>query len=79
MLGGVLRRGLGAFANIRPVTEQIVRKAFELAAVRGGVPADGVRRVTCVEKNHMLRSHALFRQIFTEVAAGHPDIEADFL
>lgn len=119
VLGGVLRRGLDAYANIRPVrhhgagidyvlvrenteglyasrdagvgndwahadqllvtragTERIVRKAFELAAGRGGAPADGVQRVTCVDKSNVLRSYAFFRRIFTEVAADHPDIEA---
>ena len=122
VLGGILRRGLDAYANIRPLrhpgagidyvlvrenteglyasrdagvgndwvhtdqllvtrpgTERIVRKAFELAAARGGAPADGVRRVTCVDKSNVLRSYALFRRIFTEIAAEYPDIEADCL
>ncbi|ALE92378.1 3-isopropylmalate dehydrogenase [Arthrobacter alpinus] len=122
VLGGVLRRGLDAYANIRPVrspgagidyvlvrenteglyasrgcgvgndwahsdqllvtrpgTERIVRKAFELATVRTGAQADGVRRVTCVDKSNVLRSYALFRKIFTEIAAEYPFIEADYL
>ncbi|NVM96909.1 isocitrate/isopropylmalate family dehydrogenase [Arthrobacter wenxiniae] len=122
VLGGVLRRGLDAYANIRPVrhpgvdidyvlvrenteglyasrdagvgndwahtdqllvtrqgTERIVRKAFEQARARGGAPADGVRRVTCVDKSNVLRSYALFRRIFTEIASEYPDIEADYL
>lgn len=98
MLGGVLRRGLDAYAIrrvkapgsgidcvlvreitgglyasrgsgvgnewahtdqplvTRPGTERIVRKAFELAAVRGGAPADGARRVTCGRQHRSLRS-----------------------
>ena len=121
VLGGVLRRGLDAYANIRPIrhttadidyvlvrenteglyasrdagvgndwayadqllitrqgTERIVRKAFELAAGRGGAPADGVRRVTCVDKSNVLRSYAFFRRIFTEIADNYPGIEADY-
>ena len=121
VLGGVLRRGLDAYANIRPVrltttgidyvlvrenteglyasrgggvgndwahadqllvtrpgTERIVRKAFELAAARDGAPADGIRRVTCVDKSNVLRSYAFFRRIFTELAANYPGIEADY-
>lgn len=122
VLGGVLRRGLDAYANIRPVrapgagidyvlvrenteglyasrdagvgndwahtdqllvtrpgTERIVRTAFELARARDGAPADGARRVTCVDKSNVLRSYALFRRIFTGIAAGFPDVEADYL
>ena len=58
-------------------TERIVRYAFELAETRGGAPADGVRRVTCVEKSNVLRSFALFREIFLEIAESYPGIEAE--
>ncbi|WP_199740242.1 isocitrate/isopropylmalate dehydrogenase family protein [Saccharopolyspora rhizosphaerae] len=57
--------------------ERIVRFAFETARARTGAPADGVRRVTCVDKSNVLRSFAFFRDIFHEVAADYPDVEAD--
>ena len=61
----------------RPGVERIVRFAFELAQKRGGAPSDGVRRVTCVEKSNVLRSFVFFRDIFFEVAAKYPGIEAE--
>lgn len=61
----------------RPGVERVVRYAFELARRRGGAPADGVRRVTCVDKSNVLRSFAFFRTIFDEVAEQYPDIERD--
>ncbi|HEY3688183.1 MAG TPA: isocitrate/isopropylmalate family dehydrogenase [Streptosporangiaceae bacterium] len=129
VLGGILRTGLDAYANVRPVrllpgvrgaldggtpidyvivrenteglyasrglgvgnahamtdqmlmtrpgVERVVRYAFELARTRGGAPADGVRRVTCVDKSNVLRGYAFFRQIFDEVATAYPDIDPD--
>jgi len=132
LLGGLLRRGLDTFANVRPMrllpgvrgstrhepgeidcvvvrenteglylsrgsgaatphaaadqlmvtrvgTERVVRYAFELARRRGGAPEDGVRRVTCVDKSNVLRSYALFRSVFDEVAAEYPEVTADHL
>jgi isocitrate/isopropylmalate dehydrogenase len=61
----------------REGTLRVCRRAFEIARQRSGAPADGARRVTCVEKSNVLRSHALFREIFLEVAADYPDVEAD--
>ena len=61
----------------RPGVERVVRFAFELSRKRGGAPEDGVRRVTCVDKSNVLRSMALFREVFFEVAADYPDIEAE--
>jgi 3-isopropylmalate dehydrogenase len=61
----------------RPGTERIVRYAFELARARSGAPADRIQRVTCVDKANVLRSLYFFRQIFFEVAAHFPDIEAE--
>lgn len=60
----------------RAGTERIARFAFDLARTRAGAPRDGVRRVTCVDKSNVLRSFALFREVFDEVAAEYPDIEA---
>jgi isocitrate/isopropylmalate dehydrogenase len=133
VLGGILRRGLDCYANLRPVRlyagvrsaladreagsidyaivrenteglyisrgagvvseqaaadtllvtrlgcERVSRFAFELARRRSGAPADGVRRVTCVDKSNVLRSLAYFRRIFYEVAAGYPEVEAESL
>ena len=84
--GLYLSRGLGV-GNDRAVSDQllmtrtgverVVRYAFELARSRTGAPADGVRRVTCVDKSNVLRSFAFFRRIFDEVAEAYPDIEKD--
>lgn len=135
VLGGILRTGLDAYANIRPIlstpgietplrgnpaidyvivrenteglyasrgkgvgndqthvdqllvtraaTERIVRRAFEIAATRTGAPADGVSRVTCVDKANVLPSMAFFRRVFDEVAAkaqvAHPSIRAEHM
>jgi 3-isopropylmalate dehydrogenase len=61
----------------REGTLRVCRRAFEIARARSGAPADGVTRVTCVDKSNVLRSHALFREIFFEVAADFPDVETD--
>lgn len=61
----------------RPGTERIVRWAFKLAMQRKGAPADGVRRVTCVDKANIFQSMAFFRQIFYEVAKGFPTVQAE--
>ncbi|HEV7625440.1 MAG TPA: isocitrate/isopropylmalate family dehydrogenase, partial [Streptomyces sp.] len=130
LLGGVLRGGLDAYANVRPVAstpgvrtpmradlgridyvivrenteglylsrglgignerasadqllmtragvERVVHRAFRLARRRDGAPADGVTRVTCVDKSNVIRTYAFFRRIFDEVAAEYPDVETD--
>jgi 3-isopropylmalate dehydrogenase len=60
-------------------TERIVRRAFDVCRTRArGAPADGVRRVTCVDKANVFRSYAFFRQVFQETARDFPDISADF-
>jgi 3-isopropylmalate dehydrogenase len=60
-------------------TERIVRRAFEAARARAhGAPADGVRRVTCVDKANVFRSYAFFRQVFQETARDFPDVRPDF-
>lgn len=85
--GLYLSRGAGV-ANERAAADQlmvtregcerIVRFAFELARTRSGAPADGRRRVTCVDKSNVLRSFAFFRRVYDEVAADYPDIERDY-
>ena len=86
--GLYLSRGLGvgndeAMADILLVTrkgvERIVRFAFELAQQRSGSPADGVRRVTCVDKSNVLRSYWFFRRIFQLVGEEYPSIEKEYL
>ena len=63
----------------RKGTERVVRRAFETARARGrGAPADGVARVTCVDKANVFRSYAFFRQVFQETAAAYPDVRTDF-
>jgi 3-isopropylmalate dehydrogenase len=60
----------------RAGTRRICRQAFELARRRAGAPADGRRRVTGVDKANVLKSYAFFREVFDEVAADYPEIEA---
>ena len=63
----------------RKGTERIARYAFEVASGRSGAPADGVRRVTCVDKSNVLASFAFFRRVFDEVGEGYPGIEREYL
>ena len=63
----------------RKGTERIARYAFELASGRSGAPADGVRRVTCVDKANVLASFAFFRRVFDEVGEGYPGIAREYL
>jgi 3-isopropylmalate dehydrogenase len=133
LLGGVLRKGLDLYANVRPVrlfpevssalagktasdinyvivrentegayfsrgqgevtaegvrdmilitrtgAERIVRFAFELARRRQGALPSGRPCVTCIDKSNVLRSFALFRQVFKEIGAAYADIEKDYL
>ena len=60
-------------------TERVVRYAFELARRRSGAPADGVSRVTCVDKSNVLASYAFFRRVFDEVAEEYPDVQRGYL
>jgi 3-isopropylmalate dehydrogenase len=62
----------------RSGTERIVRYAFRLAQKRQGAPADGVRRVTCVDKANVLKSMAFFRHVFIKVGQEFPGIEKEF-
>lgn len=62
----------------RSGTERIVRTAFRLAQRRRGAPADGQRRVTCVDKANVFKSMAFFRQVFDEVARESPDVATDY-
>ncbi|MFD4253420.1 isocitrate/isopropylmalate dehydrogenase family protein [Amycolatopsis thermoflava] len=61
----------------REGTLRVCRRAFELARERGKSGKSGT--VTCVDKSNVLRSHALFRDVFREVAQDYPDIGTEFL
>ncbi len=61
----------------RKGTERIVRYAFRSAKGRKGAPADGRRRVTCVDKANVLRSMAFFRETFDAVASEFREIATD--
>ncbi len=61
----------------RARTERIARYAFRLARRRAGAPADGTRRVSCVDKASVLLSMAFFRRVFDDVAREFPDVAAD--
>lgn len=56
----------------RRASERIIRDAFEYAK------AHGRKKVTCVHKANILKlSDGLFRDIFYEISAGYPDIQAE--
>jgi 3-isopropylmalate dehydrogenase len=81
-MGGGARSGDDVVADTLIVTRRgaarIARRAFEMARERGrGAPADGVKRVTCVDKANVFRSYAFFRDVFRETARAFPDVEAD--
>jgi isocitrate/isopropylmalate dehydrogenase len=58
--------------------ERVVRRAFLHSMRRNGAPIDGKRRVTCVDKSNVVRAHRFFRDIFREVAAEFPEVEAHY-
>lgn len=63
----------------RKGTERIARRAFEIAMQRNGAPADGISRVTCVDKANVLPSMAFFRRVFDEVAEEYPGVRAEHI
>ena len=63
----------------RKGAERVIRYAFELADRRPrGAPADGKKRVTCVDKSNVLEGCRFFRETFDRVAADFPGIERDY-
>jgi 3-isopropylmalate dehydrogenase len=63
----------------RKGSERIIKYAFDLCRARNkGAPVDGVKRVTCVDKSTVLKSCALFREVFDEVSKEYPDITKDY-
>lgn len=81
---GTLRRGsedelaIDNRVTTRRGAERVIRFAFELSVKRYGAPADGKRRVTCVDKSNVLEGCRLFRRIYDEVAEGYPQVERDY-
>lgn len=56
----------------RPGSEKIIRYAFEYAKMYGR------KKVTCMVKDNIMKhTDGLFHQVFDEIAAEYPDIEAD--
>jgi isocitrate/isopropylmalate dehydrogenase len=63
----------------RKGSERVIRYAFELARARPrGAPADGVRRLTCVDKSNVLEGCRFFRETFDRIGAEYPEIERDY-
>ncbi len=58
--------------------ERVSRYAFDLAIDRSGAPADGTRRVTCVDKSNILAGCRLFRESFDKVSLSYPKIQRDY-
>jgi isocitrate dehydrogenase len=58
----------------RPGCEKIVRYAFEYAR------ANGRKKVTCMSKDNIMKmTDGLFHQVFDEIRAEYPEIEADHM
>lgn len=58
-------------------TERLVRMGFDIAQNRKGAPADGISRVSCIDKSNVTRGCQLFRKVFDNVATSYPGIETD--
>jgi 3-isopropylmalate dehydrogenase len=60
-------------------SERIIKYAFDFCRARDrGAPFDGKKRITCVDKSTVLKSCALFREVFDELAEDYPEIEKDY-
>lgn len=75
--GGIEEVGLDTNVITRKGAERVIRYAFELSK-EGAAPADGKRRVTCIDKANVLRGSQMFRRIYDEVAGGYDDVERDY-
>ncbi len=63
----------------RKGAERVIRYAFELARHRPrGAPADGKKRVTCVDKSNVLEGCRFFRETYERVATEYPEVEKDY-
>ncbi|TFF91501.1 isocitrate/isopropylmalate dehydrogenase family protein [Candidatus Thorarchaeota archaeon] len=59
-------------------SERVTRFAFELAMKRDGAPADGTKRVTCVDKSNVLVGCQLFRESYDKVSREYPEVSTDY-
>jgi 3-isopropylmalate dehydrogenase len=76
--GGVKELAIDNRVITRKGAERVIRFAFEIAKRRKGAPADGTRKVTCVDKSNVTAGCKLFRAVYNEVADGYPDIVRDY-
>lgn len=76
--GGVKELAVDSRVITRKGAERVIRFAFELSKQRHGAPADGKRRVTCVDKSNVTAGCKLFRAVYDEVAASYPKIQKDY-
>ena len=76
--GGVKELAIDSRVITRKGAERVIRFAFELSKTRHGAPADGQRRVTCVDKSNVTAGCRLFRAVYDEVAARYPGIGKDY-
>lgn len=58
--------------------KRVIKFAFDLARLRDGTPAEGKKKVTCVDKSNVLQGCLLFRKIFDDVSLEYRDIEKDY-
>lgn len=75
--GGTREVAVDSRVITRKGSERIIRLAFSMARERRGAPEDGRSRVTCVDKANVMAGCRLFREVFDEVAAEHPEIDSD--
>lgn len=62
----------------RDNSDRVIRYAFEAARrKKTGAPADGKKRVTALVKDNVLDGCRFFRDVFFEIAAEYPEIEAE--
>jgi 3-isopropylmalate dehydrogenase len=76
--GGLEETGVDVRVITSKGSERVVRYSFNLASKRKGAPADGKKRVTCVDKSNVLRGDRLFRSVFDKVASFFPRVHRDY-
>ncbi len=76
--GGLEETGVDVRVITSKGSERVVRYSFNLASKRKGAPADGKKRVTCVDKSNVLRGDRLFRSVFDRVAGFFPRVQRDY-
>jgi 3-isopropylmalate dehydrogenase len=76
--GGVKELAVDSRVITRKGAERVIRFAFDLATGRKGAPADGKRKVTCVDKSNVTAGCKLFRAVYDEVATHYPGVGRDY-